>query len=136
LTAVRNNANIDEEGMPRTKVVLYRDDDGTVPLLEWLDGLIPRAQAKCRLKIERLVELGHELRRPEADFLRDGIYELRVSLGGQNYRLLYFFHGRTAAVVSHGLVKERAVPSREIDRAIERKKKFEKDPGKHTYREE
>jgi len=26
--------------------------------------------------------MGHELRRPEADFLRDGIHELRVSLQG------------------------------------------------------
>lgn len=44
--------------------------------------------------------LGHELRRPEADFLRDGIYELRVSLQGQQYRMLYFFHGKVVAVVS------------------------------------
>jgi hypothetical protein len=64
--------------------------------------------------------MGHELRRPEADFLRDGIYELRVSLGGVHHRILYFFHGATAAVVSHGLVKERVVPSKEIDHAVER----------------
>lgn len=57
--------------MPRTNVLLYRDDDGTVPILEWLDGLTPKAQDKCRVKIERLRELGHELRRPEADFLRE-----------------------------------------------------------------
>ncbi|HTS78080.1 MAG TPA: type II toxin-antitoxin system RelE/ParE family toxin [Bryobacteraceae bacterium] len=54
--------------------------------------------------------MGHELRRPESDFLRDGIYELRVSLGGVHHRILYFFHGATAAVVSHGLEKERVVP--------------------------
>jgi len=28
-----------------------------------------------------------------------------------NYRILYFFHGRMAAVLAHGLVKERAVPT-------------------------
>jgi hypothetical protein len=27
-----------------------------------------------------------------------------------NYRMLYFFHRTVAAVLSHGLVKERAVP--------------------------
>jgi phage-related protein len=79
--------------------------------------------------------MGHELRRPEADFLRDGIYELRVSLGGVHHRILYFFHGAMASVVSHGLVKERLVPPKEIDRAIERKKRFEQDPSKHTYQE-
>lgn len=66
--------------MPRTTVWLYRDENGTTPLLEWLDALPDKAQDKCRVKIERLRELGHELRRPEADYLRDGIYELRVRL--------------------------------------------------------
>lgn len=121
--------------MPRTKVVLYREADETVPLLEWLDSLPSRVVAKCRVRIERLAELGHELRRPETDLLRDGIHELRIGLQGQNYRMLYFFHGRTAAVLSHGLVKERAVPPKEIDRAVERKRKFEADPKRHTHEE-
>src|SRR5262245_48357994 len=122
--------------MPKTKVVFYKEDDGSVPILEWLDSLQSKALDKCTVKIERLAELGHELRRPEADFLRDGIYELRVGLQHMNYRMLYFFHGRTTAVVSHGLVKEAAVPPKEIEKAIERKRKFEKDPAAHTYEEE
>jgi len=35
--------------------------------------------------------------------------------------------------VSHGLHKERRVPSLEIDRAIERKKKFQASPTAHTF---
>jgi DNA-binding transcriptional regulator YiaG/putative component of toxin-antitoxin plasmid stabilization module len=96
------------------KVIFYREDDGTVPLLEWLDSLVVKAQDKCRLRIERLAEVGHGLRRPEADYLRDGVYELRVSLRGIQYRMLCFFSGNLAAVVSHGIVKERRVPPREI----------------------
>jgi hypothetical protein len=38
-------------------------------------------------------------------------------------------------VVSHGLVKERIVPPKEIERAVERKKKFEANPARHTYQE-
>jgi hypothetical protein len=45
------------------------------------------------------------------------------------------FHGAIAAVVSHGLVKEKVVPSKEIDRAVERKKGFEANPSRHTYQE-
>ncbi len=119
--------------MPKTKVLLYQEDDGTVPLLEWLDSLPSKAVAKCRVRIERLAELGHELRRPEADFLRDEIYELRVGLQGQNYRMLYFFYGKAVVVLSHGLVKEREVPSKEIDKAVERKRKFEANSKRHTY---
>ena len=121
--------------MPRTNVVFYRETDGSVPLLEWLDGLPPAAIVKCRLKLERLKELGYELRRPEADFLREGIYELRIRLRRVNYRMMYFYHGKTAAVISHGIVKEKEVPPREIDRAIKRKQAFVSDPERHTYAE-
>jgi phage-related protein len=122
--------------VPRIQVVFYQETTGSAPVLDWLDTLPPKAQDKCRVKIERLQELGHELRRPEADLLRDGIYELRVGLQGINYRILYFFHGKVAAVLAHGLVKERVVPLREIDEAIRRKQRFEENPGKHTYQEE
>lgn len=101
----------------------------------WFDELSAKAQDKCFLRIERLRQMGHELRRPEADLLRDGIYELRVGLAGVHHRILYFFHGAMAAVVSHGLVKERVVPSKEIDLAVERKSLFEVNPAKHTYEE-
>jgi phage-related protein len=121
--------------MPHTNVVLYREDDGSVPLLEWLDGLPAKAKAKCLARIKRLQAEGHELRRPEADYLRDGVYELRVGLQGVHYRMLYFFHGAAAAVLSHGLVKERAVPAGEIDDAAERRTKFAADPKRHTHKE-
>jgi hypothetical protein len=116
-------------------VVFFRETDGTVPVVDWLETLSGRAQAKCRVKIERLREMGYELRRPEADFLRDDIYELRVGLQGVNYRMLYFFHGRIAAVVSHGIVKEGTVPAREIALAIKRKEVFQRDPSHHTHEE-
>ncbi len=82
----------------------------------------------------RLEAKGHELRRPAADFLRDGIYELRPSHRGVNYRILYFFVGKNVVIVSHGLQKESEVPAVDIDRALERKKRFEEDPVAHTYK--
>ena len=122
--------------MPRTRVVFYREREGSVPVLEWLDTLPAKIQDKCVVKIERLRELGHELRRPEADLLQQGIYELRIGREGMNYRILYFFHGRMAAVLAHGLVKEREVPTKDIQVALERKRCFEQDPHTHIYREE
>jgi putative component of toxin-antitoxin plasmid stabilization module len=107
-------------------VVLYREEDGSCPFVEWFDELPAKVQNKCYLRFGR---------RPEADFLRDGIYELRISLRGVQYRILYFFHGKVAAIVSHGLVKERIVPPNEIDRAIQRKKRYEANPPKHTSEE-
>jgi len=40
-----------------------------------------------------------------------------------------------AAIVSHGIVKESAVPLKEIDRALERKRRFEANPAKHRQGE-
>ena len=121
--------------MPKIDVVFYQEETGSVPVLDWLDSLPAKAQDKCRVRIERLRDQGHELHRPEADYLRDGIYELRVGLRGVNYRMLYFFHGRLAAVLARGLTKEREVPPRDIDEAIRRKREFETDPRRHTCQE-
>jgi len=121
--------------MPRTLVLLYAEADQTCPILEWLDGLPAKARSKCVVRLERLAELGHELRRPEADLLRDDIHELRIGLQGIHYRILYFFHGRDVAVLSHGVIKESAVPPREIDLAVRRKAAFMADPDGHTYKE-
>ena len=67
--------------------------------------------------------------------LRDRIYELRASLQGVHYGLLYFFHGNVAAVLTSGIVKEDRVPPVEIERAIERRNRFELNPAKHTHEE-
>jgi phage-related protein len=88
---------------------------------------------KCIAWLERLRSRGHELRRPDADYLRDGVYELRVGLRGMNFRILYFFHGREAVVVSHGVVKERVMPPKEIDRAVRHMNEFLSDPEFHSY---
>ena len=120
--------------MPKVRLVLFQETDGAVPLRDWLDGLPRKATDKCLVRLERLEELGHELRRPEADLLRDGIYELRTKHQRVNYRMLYFFHGQEAVVVSHGFSKQQAqVPPREIDLALRRKAEFEKNPEAHTF---
>ena len=59
-----------------------------------------------------------------------------MGLQGANYRILYFFLDDIAAVLAHGLVKESGVPPKEIERAPERRKRFELNPKRHTYEEE
>ena len=97
----------------------------------------------------------------EADFLRDGVYELRISLNDIHYRILYAFHTgadadrseapkavkrtavkrpptvarRTVAVLAHGIVKEDKVPGEEIGRAVARMRTFAAAPERHTFAE-
>lgn len=108
-------------------------------MVDWLKELRQtnvKAFIKCRAALARLSLLGHELRRPEADFLQNGIHELRIRLGSVNYRLLYFFHERTASVVVHGCTKEDILPPTDIKRAIARKIAFTANPTTHTFKGE
>ncbi|MBI1848946.1 MAG: type II toxin-antitoxin system RelE/ParE family toxin [Planctomycetes bacterium] len=121
--------------MGETQVEFYKEDDGTVPLLTWLDELPPPAHEKSIARLRRLQAIGFELRRPLADYLRDGIYELRLRIGTVQHRMLYFFAGRGRAVVSHGFSgKKDRVPPVEIDRALARRRAFERNPLLHTFR--
>ena len=125
--------------MPWTRVVFYRDDPGDVPVWDWLVDLMRydrKAFANCVAVIRRLREMGFELRRPQADYLRDGIYELRAKRGRVNHRILYFFHGQNVAVLVHALVKESKVADVDVERAIRRRSRYEKDPEAHTAEED
>jgi len=122
--------------MPATEVIIYQESEGDVPFLEWFDRLPAKVQVKCLARLEALQEYGSELRRPIADYLRDGIYELRTSFQHVNYRMLYAFVGQNVALLSHGLVKESKVPPAEIGLAIERKKRFDANPEQHSFRGE
>jgi phage-related protein len=120
--------------MPQTEVYFYQESEADVLVWDWLRDLARtdrKAAAACVVRIRLLAMLGHELRRPSADYLRDGIHELRVKRGRVNYRVLYFFHGQNVALLAHSLTKEREVPSRDIDRAVERRRRYEKSPFQH-----
>jgi phage-related protein len=120
--------------VPPTEVVFYAESDGSCPVLAWLDGLQQKVRYKCIVRIERLAALGHEMRRPEADTLRDGIHELRASYQGVHHRILYFFHAGSA-VLAHGTTKEGRVPDSDIERAKRRRLAFVATPAGHTYSE-
>jgi phage-related protein len=123
--------------MPETNVIPYLEDDGTIPLRDWLDGLQAGARDRCLAKLDLLEEYGHELRRPHAEYLEGtDLYELRAKFHRVNLRMLYFFHGQEAAVVSHGFAKEGKIPQKQIDLATKRMNKFRADHERHTPREE
>ena len=123
--------------MPRTNVILYLEDDDSIPLRDWLDGLQVAARDRCLAKLDLLEEHGHELKRPHAEYLEGtDLYELRVKYYRVNLRMLYFFHGRDATIVSHGFAKEGRIPPKEINLATERMNKFKADPDRHTPQNE
>ena len=124
--------------MTETEVLFYKDDDGSVPVLDWLDILSrtePKVVRKVLARIDELREFGAKLHRPIADYLDRGIYELRLSYGNLNYRILYAFVGQNIALLTNGLVKEKRVPPGEIRLAVKRKQAYESNPSEHGYKE-
>lgn len=124
----------EDELLPPVRVVFYMEDSGTVTMTDWLDHQSDVGQDRCIDRLKRLRNQGHELRRPIAAPLRDGIYELRVREKKVRLRMLFFFYGRERVVVTHGLKKKSdEVPPTEIERALEKKKRYEADPEAHTF---
>ncbi len=126
--------------MPETQVVFYQEKDGDVPVLEWLKQLVKenrKGYANYVARIGQLATSGYELRRPAADYLQDGLYELRAKHIRVQYRILYFFSGQNVAILAHAITKEEAaVPVIDLQRALQRKRLFEENPEAHTYIEE
>ena len=122
--------------MPYVEVRFFEDEHGHVPVLAWISKLRlrdTRAHAGCQARLRLLREFGHELRRPHCDYLRDGLYELRVRVGRLQLRILYFFHGRSAVVLTNAFAKEDHVPELDIARGLARKRVFEASPEERTH---
>jgi phage-related protein len=122
--------------MPPVTVVYYADENGNSPVDAWLKKLPRKPQSKGIARIFRLGEKGHDLQRPEADYLENDIYELRWAWQRVNYRILYFFHKRSTAVLVHGFTKKGRIPSQELKVAIQRKRLFRKSPEQRTFKME
>lgn len=114
--------------------VIFYSEDGISPALEWLADQSDKVQEKFRVLFDLLSAQGSRLSRPYAAPLVRKIYELRVRSQNVNFRLLYFFHGGVAAVVTHGCTKEARVDPMDIARAASRRALFLADPAKHTHR--
>ncbi len=119
------------------KLVLYCEEDGTVPVVEWMDGLPPRARARVFVRLERLAARWYALGPKETTLIRDGFHELSVRHAGLGYFVYYFRFG-LASIVLVGAdtrkLRGRRVPT--VDVAFDRKRRFELDPRAHAFKPE
>lgn len=74
--------------------------------------------------IAQLEKHGNQLRRPQADYLRDKIYELRVRTRNGQFRFLYFYDG-IKIIITHGFRKKTSkTPDHQINLAIGYRKDY------------
>ena len=101
------------------QVIFFELPSGQCPVKDFLNDLNEvKDLPYIDHGFERLRKLGNNLRRPQADYLRDKIYELRVKTRNGQFRFLYFFD-KNIICITHGFKKKtRKVPDQQIDLAI------------------
>lgn len=98
----------------------YTTQRGESPIDIFLDAVGDKPRAKIERFMDHLRIQGPNLPRPHADILRGKIRELRVPYGRQQYRLLYFFQGKSIVLTSAFVKKTMAVSEGEISRSERR----------------
>jgi len=103
-------------------VYYFVDEDGSKPVKEFIDFLADKEQAKIYAYIVELKNQGNNLRRPIADYVKDGIYELRP----KDNRVFYFFYLRDRAVLVHAIKKHvKKIPEQALKICMKRKTEIE-----------
>ena len=65
-----------------------------------------------------LEERGNMLREPYSKYIEDGIFELRVKVGTDISRVLYFFYVGKKIILTNGFIKKtQKTPKKEIEKA-------------------
>lgn len=88
------------------KITFYWNERGDAPVREFLNQLPDKIRAKVQKWIALLKATGPDLRRPYADKVKGKLYELRVRLGSDQTRILYFFMMGNRIVLLHGFRKK------------------------------
>ena len=103
-------------------VCFFVDERGGNPVKEFIENLPLKDQAKIMAYFNELKKQGHQMRRPMADYLGEGIYELRP----RDNRIFYFFYLRETAVLLHAIRKKTdKIPQGDMNLCVKRKKQIE-----------
>lgn len=104
-------------------IYYFVDDKGNNPVKEVIASLPIKERAKVFAYITELKIQGHNLRRPMADYLGNGIYELRPKAN----RIFYFFFLKHNVVLLHAIRKKtNKIPSADLELCVRRKQLTEK----------
>ncbi|MDE8601758.1 type II toxin-antitoxin system RelE/ParE family toxin [Marinomonas sp. RSW2] len=108
------------------KINFYRTDDDKCPIEEFLDSL----NSKQVQKVAWVLQLVEELEVVPTTYLKklvstDDIWEIRVQVGGNIFRLFGFFDHDNLVILNHGFQKKtQKTPPKEIKIAESRKKNY------------
>jgi len=105
------------------EIIYYRSESGNNPIQDFLDSLSP----KQRTKVLWVLELVESQERVPINFFKklvstNDIWEIRVCLGNDIFRLLGFLDNNNLVILTNGFVKKtQKTPPQEIAIAEQRK---------------
>lgn len=104
----------------------YETEDGHICVKEFLDEIEDaKLKAKVLKDVGLLKQFGTQLKKPHADYLKDGIWELRTQQSNNIARILYFTVSGQKIILLHGFVKKtQKTPPAELNKAINNKKDY------------
>jgi len=114
---------VDKKNYQRT-IIFYKD---------YFQNFFVKQKDKVKDKIIRTFELIEELPRVPETYLKyientNGLYEIRVQLGKEIFRIFCFFDKGQLVVVTSGFQKKsQKTPKKEIERAIKIKQEYESE---------
>lgn len=73
----------------------FQKSDGSKPVEEFLLNQNLKVRAKAGQILQLLSRNGIQVREPYSKYLSDGIFEIRIDVGKDASRILYFFLCRT-----------------------------------------
>lgn len=107
------------------EVDFYEKEDGEQPARDFILSLDKKMIAKMLDTIKLLQDNGNQLWEPYSKALDDGIFELRVKIGSNISRVLYFFCIDRHIILTNGFVKKtQKTPRTEIRTAKEYRKDY------------
>ena len=103
-------------------ICFFIDERSHNPVKEFIERLPLKDQSKIMAYLEELKKQGHRMRRPMADYLGEGIYELRP----QAHRIFYFFFLGENVVLLHAMRKKTdKIPQADLELCLKRKHQVE-----------
>lgn len=118
--------------MSKFQVEFYENVNGERPVEDFIKSLDKKMRAKVLGMINILQEYGNELREPYSKHLDAGIFELRVKVGSDISRVLYFFYFNRKIVLPNGFVKKmNKTPRVELQRAKQYRENYLKRYSKY-----
>lgn len=112
-------------------VITYKD---------YFDNFFKAQTQKVRDKIIKILDIIEQVERIPSTYLKyiegtNGLFEVRVQLGNNNFRIFCFFDGNKFVILLTGFQKKtQKTPPTEIDRAIKLMNEYYEEKRKEQYR--